>query len=69
MAAPLLAWAAMAPDGTLKVWTMRTHSAAVWQVVEKQITGETRRWNERAGWRVVQVEIRVKEDGNGNAVS
>lgn len=62
MTAPLIAWAAVAPDGTINAGTVRTRRGEAWFALEYWIS-TNRRSAYRAGWRVVPVEIRAKEDG------
>lgn len=65
MPEPLLAWAAVAPDGTIKRNVISSDKSMVQGYATYASGNYSWRYAKRAGWRVVQVEIRVKEDGNG----
>lgn len=64
---PVPAWAAVAPDGRIVASTVRLTEEHAWAAAANiallYFDEADRRNAERAGWRVVRVEIRVMEDG------
>ena len=62
MPEPLLAWAAVAPDGKIKIESISHSEQEAWVMIGCR-TSSSQRHAYRVGWRVVPVEIRVMEDG------